>query len=299
MVGRGVASATTLGICPLSAEGRRPVSIEPSSAPVRTHVEELVLVRHGESVGNLADAEARRRGAGRLDLDTRDPDTPLSRRGEHQADVLARHVAGFDEQQRPQVVLSSPYARAAQTARIVADALDLEPALDERLRERDLGVFDGLTGVGIREYHPDEAERRSRLGKFYYRPPGGESWTDVALRVRQVLIDVAALHADRRVWVFTHQAVIMSFRLVLEGLDERRLLDVERDEPLGNCSVTRYVRREDGALELVSFADTTHLETSEVEETHEEPAEPDAGGAHRVDRPQGAGTGAGRAGDER
>lgn len=275
------------------------MSIEPSSRPVRAHVEELVLVRHGESVGNLADADARRRGAGRLDLDTRDPDTPLSRRGEHQADVLARHVAGVDEQQRPQVVLSSPYTRAAQTARIVAEAIDLEPTLDERLRERDLGIFDGLTGVGIREHHPEEAERRSRLGKFYYRPPGGESWTDVALRVRQVLLDLAALHADRRVWVFTHQAVIMSFRLVLEGLDELRLLDVDRDEPLGNCSITRYVRREGGALELVSFADTTHLETSEVEETHEEPAEPDAAGADRVERSQPVGRPVSRAAEER
>ena len=275
------------------------MSIEPSNAPVRAHVQQLVLVRHGESIGNLADAEARRRGAGRLDLDTRDPDTPLSRRGEHQADVLARHVAGVDVQQRPEVLLSSPYARAAQTARIVADTLDLQPLVDERLRERDLGIFDGLTGLGIRESHPEEAERRSRLGKFYYRPPGGESWTDVALRVRQVLLDLAALHADRRVWVFTHQAVIMSFRLVLEGLDERRLLDVDRDEPLGNCSITRYVRREGGALELDCFADTTHLEASEVEETHEEPAEPDAGGAQGVEPAQPAGTRVSRAAPER
>src|SRR3954463_1037937 len=142
----------------------------------RDDVEELVLVRHGESIGNLADAEARRRGAGRLDLETRDPDTPLSRRGEQQAEALARHVATTEER-RPEVVLSSPYTRAASTARIVASAVGLEPVWDERLRERDLGIFDGLTGAGIREHHPAEAERRARLGKFYYRPPRGESWT--------------------------------------------------------------------------------------------------------------------------
>ena len=132
-------------------------------------VEELVLVRHGESVGNVADADARRRGAGRLDLDTRDPDTPLSERGEHQARVLARHVAR-SEARPPDVVLTSPYARAATTAHIVASAAQLDPVLDERLRERDLGILDGLTGVGIRETLPEEAERRARLGKFYYRP---------------------------------------------------------------------------------------------------------------------------------
>lgn len=64
----------------------------------------LVLVRHGESVGNVADARARSAGAGRLDLDTRDPDTPLSERGERQATVLAQHVATA-EARRPDVVL--------------------------------------------------------------------------------------------------------------------------------------------------------------------------------------------------
>ena len=58
---------------------------------------------------------------------------------------------------------------------------------DERLRERDFGAFDGMTGAGIREQYPDEAKRRDLLGKFYYRPPGGESWADVALRIRSLL----------------------------------------------------------------------------------------------------------------
>jgi broad specificity phosphatase PhoE len=245
------------------------MAIGGSGAPWAAHMEELVLVRHGESLGNVADAQARDRGEARLELDTRDPDTPLSERGEQQAHVLARHVASTSP--RPDVVLSSPYARAAMTARIVAGALDLEPLLDERLRERDLGIFDGLTGLGIREHHPEEAERRARLGKFYYRPPGGESWTDVALRVRDVLRDLAQLYADRRVWVFTHQAVIMSFRLALERLDEATLLDVDRNQPLANCSLTRY-RRDGEVLQLAAFADTDYLETSDVETTHEDTA---------------------------
>ena len=245
------------------------MSIEPSRESAPAHVEELVLVRHGESLGNVADAEARRRGLGRLDLATRDPDTPLSERGRQQADVLGRSVSALGADDQPEVVLSSPYARAAQTAHVVTERLGLRATPDERLRERDLGVFDGLTGAGIREAYPEEAERRSRLGKFYYRPPGGESWTDVALRVRHVLVDLASLYAGRGVWVFTHQAVIMSFRLVLEGLDERRLLELDRDEPLGNCSLTRYRRGSGGTLELVSFADTSHLQASDAEETHE------------------------------
>jgi broad specificity phosphatase PhoE len=253
--------------------------------PLSGTMDTLVLVRHAESVGNVADARARQAGAGRLDLDTRDPDTPLSERGVRQATVLAQHVAQT-EVRRPDVVLSSPYLRAARTARIVAEAIGTEPAWDERLRERDLGVFDGLTGSGIRASHPEEAERRSRLGKFYYRPPGGESWTDVALRVRHVLLDLALTHAGRSVWVFTHQAVIMSFRLALEGLDEATLLELDRSQPLANCSLTRYRGGPGKALELESFADVSHLEDAAVEETHEPTAtEPTT---QRERRPAGA-----------
>jgi hypothetical protein len=63
----------------------------------------------------------------------------------------------------------------------------------------------------------------------------------------------------------------MSFRLALESLDETSLLDVDRTQPLANCSLTRY-RREGEVLQLASFADTAYLDTSEVETTHEDTA---------------------------
>ena len=80
---------------------------------------------------------------------------------------------------------------------------------------------------------PQEADRRRYLGKFYYRPPSGESWCDVALRVRSLLRDVEDRYDGERVWVFSHQAVIMSFRLVLEGLGEREILDLDARLPDG------------------------------------------------------------------
>jgi broad specificity phosphatase PhoE len=234
---------------------------------------ELVLVRHGESVGNLAAATAGERGLARLELEYRDPDTPLSERGVAQADALGHHVANLPDDARPDVVLGSPYVRAAST---MEHALARWPAappprFDERLRERDLGLFDGMTGQGIRDTYPEEAARRGAMGKFYYRPPGGESWTDVVLRVRSLLGDVGAQHAGRRVWVFTHQAVIMSFRYVLESLSEQELLEEDARTPLGNCSRTVYQPTSEGALGLVTYGAVDHLEASDVEPTHEEP----------------------------
>jgi broad specificity phosphatase PhoE len=168
-------------------------------------------------------------------------------------------------------VLGSPYRRAADTARIATDGSGLEVVLDERLRERDLGVFDGLTGQGIRAKYPEESERRKRLGKFYYQPPSGESWADVALRVRSFLHDLRHGYDGEHVWVFTHQAVIMAFRYVLEGLEEGPLLDIDREVQIGNGTLTRFVR--DGELfELERFADTCAVDDEDAEVTHEESA---------------------------
>ena len=229
---------------------------------------ELVLVRHGESVGNLADTEARDADAERLELSARDADVELSPNGEEQARTLGRWVGGLAEGVRPDLVVSSPYRRAADTARTALEALGAEVVLDERLRERDLGLFDGLTGKGIRARYPEEAERRSHVGKFYYQPPSGESWADVVLRVRSLLADLREGYDGRRVWLFTHQAVIMSFRYALEGLDEEELLDIDRSIAIPNASITRYERRDD-ALVLRQFADDDHLAAGPAEQTEE------------------------------
>jgi broad specificity phosphatase PhoE len=230
--------------------------------------EYLRLVRHGESMGNLADARAREQRAERLELDARDADVELSEAGQDQADAVGRYVAGLPEHEQPTLVVSSPFRRARETARRAVGETGLEVIVDERLRERDLGQLDGLTGRGIRSLHPEEAERRERVGKFYYQPPGGESWADVVLRVRSLLADLRHGFEQERLWLFTHQAVIMSFRFALEGLSEAELLEIDRSEALPNCSLTTYERSPEG-LKLVSFADTVVLDSMPAPVTDE------------------------------
>jgi broad specificity phosphatase PhoE len=232
--------------------------------------DQLVLVRHGESRANVADAQARERGADRLELDARDADVELTDEGQRQADAVGTWLAAAEESVRPTVVLSSPYRRAAATAERALRGLDLEVLYDERLRERSLGAFDGLTGAGIQTEYPDEAERRGKLGKFYYQPPSGESWADVVLRVRSLLADLREACDGATVWLFTHQAVIMSFRYALEGLTEQELLEIDRRERLGNASMTRYQRGPSG-YELITFAGTEAVDAADAEVTHEEP----------------------------
>ncbi|GAB6985535.1 histidine phosphatase family protein [Nocardioides pyridinolyticus] len=229
--------------------------------------ESITLVRHGESMGNRADEAARSGQAEELELTARDADVELSPLGHEQADAVGMWLADVSEEWRPSVVISSPYRRALDTARAAVEPLGLPVVLDERVRERDLGVLDGLTGRGIRARYQQEAARRDKLGKFYYQPPSGESWADVALRVRSFLHDLAHGYEGERVWVFTHQAVIMAFRYVLEGIEERRLLEIDREVQIPNASLTRFRRTDAGfALEMFADARAVARETAVTEE---------------------------------
>jgi broad specificity phosphatase PhoE len=206
-------------------------------------------------MGNRADAAARSASSEVLDLHDRDADVELSPLGRDQAAALGRWMAEAPEAWRPTLVVTSPYRRAADTARVAVRDTGLPLVVDERLRERDLGTLDGLTGRGIRARYPEEAARRDKLGKFYYQPPSGESWADVVLRVRSFLADLGHGYEGQHLWVFSHQAVIMAFRYVLEGIDEQRLLEIDREIQIPNASFTRFRPSEEG-FALETFADT-------------------------------------------
>ena len=109
----------------------------------------LWIVRHGQSAGNVARDAAHAQRLHRIALSGRDVDVLLSPLGEAQSSALGRWFAEKAVDERPDVVLVSPYARAAQTARLIRDAGGVDPqeplCIDERLREKEFGVLDGLT----------------------------------------------------------------------------------------------------------------------------------------------------------
>ena len=207
--------------------------------------ERLWIVRHAESAGNVARVRAESLGEREIRLGVRDVDVPLSGLGLRQADAVGRWFASLPEALRPTALISSPYRRAAETgARLLASAglQGIGMVSDERLREREFGVLDGLTRAGIEARFPEEASRRAPLGKFYYRPPGGESWCDVILRLRSVIGTLTREYTGERVVIVAHTVVVLCLRYLLEGLDEDRLLEIDRAREVANCSITSYVR---------------------------------------------------------
>lgn len=211
-------------------------------------VTELVLVRHGESTGNLAREQAELSGAEVIPVGCREADVPLSELGRAQAEAVGRWLAAQPVGTAPDAAWCSPYARARDTARAALGEWGAGVGLrvDERLRDKELGILDPLTMAGILARFPSEAQRRHWLGKFYYRAPGGESWADLALRIRSALIDLDRVEDGRRVIVFTHDAMVLLFRYVCEEMDEQTLLELGRNNVIGNASITRLVRTEAG-----------------------------------------------------
>jgi broad specificity phosphatase PhoE len=248
--------------------------------------ERLWIVRHGESAGNVARDLADASGLGRIDIDTRDVDVPLSELGEAQSCALGHWFKILPEHERPDVVLTSPYLRARRTADIVRECGGFSPEAhrptpDERLREKEFGILDRLTRHGIAEFHPDQAEFRRLLGKFYHRPPGGESWCDVILRLRSALDTLSLHHAGQRVLIVSHQVVVLCQRYLLECLTEEEILAIDRSEDVANCSITEYrfdpTAGHNGELKLFRYNFTAPLERAGAPVT----SEPDAAVAAR------------------
>ena len=206
----------------------------------------LWLVRHGESSGNVARDAADAGGLAFIEIAERDVDVPLSPKGVEQSRALARWFAAMPPDEQPTAVLASTYLRARQTAVEVMQGggvhRDAGMVLDERLREKEFGILDRLTRVGIEQRFPEQAEARTRVGKFYHRPPGGESWCDVILRLRSVL-DTVSLHYSQpgsRVLIVAHQVIVLCFRYLIEELTEEQVLAIDKESDVVNCGVTEY-----------------------------------------------------------
>ncbi|GGM78624.1 phosphoglycerate mutase [Thermopolyspora flexuosa] len=219
----------------------------------------IMAVRHGESAANAAFAEAARRGEP-LAFPRPDSAVPLTDRGRKQAAALGRWLAALPEGRRPQVAWTSTYLRARETLRIVCEQLAEPPPVheDERLIDRVMGELSLLNPEAVAERFPEEARRRQEVGWWVYRPPGGESFPDIAARLRSFLADLEREAAGRRVLVVAHDSVVALLRHVLEHDDDTDVRHIAGYGEVANTGISTWERR-DGRLHLVEFNAVPHL----------------------------------------
>ena len=224
-------------------------------------VAELMLIRHGQSASNVAFPRANAAGLVDSGLTGRDTDVELTELGRAQAEAVGHWLAQQPPGLLPQVVITSPYLRARETWRLAAEASGLDlpaPSTDDRLVDRLLGDLEMLTEAAVAERFPEEPERYRQAGPFRYRPPGGETFDDIAARLTSFMTDLSAREAGRRVVVVAHDSVVLMMRAVIEGLGLDAVAEVNAQGFVRNASITVF-DGSSGKLVLDRYNTVDHL----------------------------------------
>ncbi len=206
---------------------------------------ELILIRHGESHANVTPVVGGLRG-----------DIGLTDRGHRQAerlgDRLRRHRFGAD------VLYASTLPRAQQTARYVAEAIDLPIHDDDDLQELRVGAADGLSITEWERRWPGLSEGMWRR-PYQDFAPGGESWARFLVRAGAALVALVDRHPGRRIVAVTHGGVIEASFAMAFGAGPTGMPGGFAPENTG-LTVWRYQpATPDRTWTLVAFNDAAHL----------------------------------------
>ncbi len=200
----------------------------------------LYLIRHGRTAWNN---DGRMQGWA---------DPSLDARGQQQAQALAQRL--YSESFA--AFYSSPLARARETAEAVAAGHHMRVVYDDRLRERNLGEWTGLTFEQAKARYPAEAEDDWRIPG----PPGGESQADLMARMAAVLDEVVARHREGTVGVFSHGGALSAYLEHLLGIPASRAVSFS----FHNTAIARISLRHGHGqgyhVRVLSVGDDHHLQ---------------------------------------
>jgi len=186
-------------------------------------VTRLVLWRHG-----VTDWNEQGIFQGRADI-------PLNEKGLAQAAAVAPSLAAM----KPVAIYCSPMIRARQTAQPLVDLTGLDPVIDDRLAEIDVGTWVGRSLSDVATLDP-EAGALMIGGHDYRRSPTGETMTEVGLRVGECLREIAAEHDGGTVLIASHGGAIRMGIVNLMGWQYETAIGLGG---MANCAWSRVNRR--------------------------------------------------------
>ncbi|MGN6515307.1 MAG: histidine phosphatase family protein [Rhizomicrobium sp.] len=176
----------------------------------------LYFCRHGETEANV---ERRFQGWTR--------DTPLTAKGREQAQAIAATLKAEASDLSALAYVASPLPRARTTMEIIRESCGLPRegyTTDDRIKEIDLGTWDGLTDSEVKARDAQGYARRMN-DKWNVRVPGGENYADVAARLEDW---IASLKTDT--FAVSHGAATRILRGLFQGLDWRQMSDLDEKQ---------------------------------------------------------------------
>jgi len=237
---------------PAAASGRlkaRPLPPAPESRTVPNELlarTELWLVRHGESKGN---SDGILQGQ---------KDYPLSDLGRQQAAALAGRL----RKARLTACYCSDLERAQETAEIIGALAGIEPIIDPRLREIDVGTWSGLTSKEIADRHTEEWNIWQHRRDPLHKRGGGESYRDLATRIVPAFNELASRHPGGRVLIVSHGGSLNAYLTATLGMPLEAIWRLSQDNT-GLSRVQPFANpNRDGSMlpgRIVMLNDTSHL----------------------------------------
>ena len=166
-----------------------------------------LLLRHGENV-YLTDFN------GIIYPESADSTLGLTEKGRKEIkDLIPRlKEIGID------LIISSDFQRAKETAGIVAEGLGLKIETDERLRDINLGIYKGGPKQKLYDAFPDIRERWVRA------PEKGETWIDCENRVLRVIKELDEKHQSKKILIVSHGDPLWLLEGKLKGLSNEELI---------------------------------------------------------------------------
>jgi broad specificity phosphatase PhoE len=219
----------------------------------------LILVRHGESEGNFANARDRSgQSVPKRFLNRHPSNWRLTARGQRQAKAAGAWLRKHGPKSYRRYYVST-YNRAVETAGLLG-LPNAQWTTESRLRERDMGKFSDLPSERALKY-PEELKERSRDG-FHWRPPSGESFTDLEVRLNLMLDKLSRKCDGETAIIVCHGEIMWTMIYLLEGLTPAEFRKVNRKGHIENCEIIHYTRmdpRRGSDLMASSFRWVRHI----------------------------------------
>jgi 2,3-bisphosphoglycerate-dependent phosphoglycerate mutase len=197
----------------------------------------LIVVRHGETQWNI---EGRWQGH---------DDSPLTLKGRKQAKAVAQCLSKSDFS----VIYSSDLGRAFHTAEIISETTGKKIIPDDRLRERHLGVFQGLTLSEMSEKQPEVFKEYQNSNPDHIIPEG-ESIRQIYTRSIACFNEIAQKHVGEAIVIVTHGGVLNGLVRYVNSIS----LEAQVMIKLWNAGINTFCYQK-GKWELLTFGEINHL----------------------------------------